>query len=449
MGFSDNISTEQRWNRMKGKICKIKSRKNEIIGEYKQREILKKFVSDLNSDLEKILILPPDYTRKHSGAGQLSAILYFLLKQKYRAEKSDIKIMPALGTHNQMTETEIRDMFGRKIPLKEFIVHNWREDTVSIGEIPSDYVKQISEGKVNMEIDVEVNRRLVNDKYDLIVSIGQVLPHEVVGMANYNKNIFVGCGGEDIINKSHFIGAVYGMERLLGKDHSPVRKIYDYSEKNFLQDIPLVYILIVNSTEINPDTGLTDMKGLFIGEKRDIFEQAVELSQKVNINRISGPVEKVIVYLDREEFKSTWLGCKAIYRTRKIIADGGELLIIAPGLKQFGEDEQIDALIRKYGYIGKEKILKLTGENKDLRNNLSVAAHLIHGSTNDRFRVSVACKHLSRQEIESVNFNYISLDRVLEKYNPDRLVSGFNQINGEKVYFVENPATGLWDTTKN
>jgi len=356
-----------------------------------------------------------------------------------------IDIMPALGTHNPMTEKEIKDMFGRNIPLDSFIVHKWREDTINIGTVPSEYVNEISEGRVNASIDVNVNKRILSDEYDLIISLGQVLPHEVVGMANYNKNIFVGCGGEDIINKSHFIGAVYGMERLLGKDNSPVRKIYDYAEKNFSQDIPLIYILTVNSTEINPDTGLTDLKGLFIGEKRDIFEQAVELSQKVNINRISGPVEKAVVYLDREEFKSTWLGCKAIYRTRKIIADGGELIILAPGLKQFGEDEQIDALIRKYGYIGKKKILKLTKENKDLRNNLSVAAHLIQGSTNDRFRVSVACKHLSREEIESVNFNYISLDRSMEKYNPDRLVSGFNQINGEKVYFVENPATGLWD----
>ena len=418
-------------------------KEDDFIREKGQKKIIQKFVSSVPADLNKVFLLPPDYTRKHSGAGKLTEILYKLLKEKNK--NMQIDIMPALGTHNPMTEKEIKDMFGSNIPLDSFIVHKWREDTINIGTVPSEYVNEISEGRVNASIDVNVNKRILSDEYDLIISLGQVLPHEVVGMANYNKNIFVGCGGEDIINKSHFIGAAYGMERLLGKDHSPVRKLYDYAQEHFLQDIPLVYFLTANSTEINPETGLTNMKGIFIGDSRDVFEKAVALSQKNNINRVQKAASKVIVYLDEEEFKSTWLGCKAIYRTRKIIEDGGELLIIAPGLKKFGEDEQNDQLIRKYGYAGREKVLKLVEEKEDLKNNLSVAAHLIHGSTNGRFKAVIACEDLTKEEIENVNFEYQPLNQALEKYNLEDLQPGFNQLDGEEVYYVENPATGLWD----
>lgn len=413
-------------------------------GEYidyrQQKKILKRFVNNISEEVNSILILPPDYTRKHSGAGQLTAILYKLLKNKYR-----ISIMPALGTHVPMIEDEITSMFGEEIPLDIFEDHDFINDTVEIGKVPAEFVNRVSEETVNQSIKVTVNKRLVNGKFDLIISIGQVIPHAVVGMANYNKNIFVGCGGSDIINTSHFVGAAYGMERLLGKDHSPVRKIFDYAQENLATDLQVEYMLTVNSTTVNSETGIANLLGLFIGKDRKVFEKAVKLSQKYNINYIEKPLDKVVVYMDEDEFKSTWLGCKAIYRTRLAIADGGELIVIAPGLKSFGEYEKVDKLIRKYGYAGRKKILQYVQENQDLKDNLAAAAHVIHGSTNGRFKVTFATDLLTKEELENVNFNHMSMEKALKKYPISELNNGYNQLaGGERVYYIDNPTTGLW-----
>ena len=407
------------------------------------QDTLAKFVASLDAGIKRILLIPPDYTRKHSGAGKITAILYKLLAGR------EVDVLPALGTHEAMTETEMLDMFEGAIPLDRFYVHNWREDTVKIGIVPSEFVREVSGGILDFPIEVMLNKKLVSGEYDLIISIGQVLPHEVVGMANYNKNVFVGCGGVDMINKSHYLGAAYGMERLLGKDHSPVRKVYDYAQEHFLKGAPIVYVLNVNSTQINAETGLTDTYGLFIGTGRDVFEAAVALSQQKNINIMEKALPKVVVYLDQDEFKTTWLGCKAIYRTRMAVADGGELVIIAPGLRRFGEDMVIDGLIRKYGYAGRENILKWTRENQDLQDNMSAAAHLIHGSVDGRFKVTVACSQLTQAEIEGVNFNYMPLEEALAKYPISQWDPGFVQLADEEVYYISNPATGLWIAKEN
>ena len=325
--------------------------------------------------LHRALLLPPDFTRFHSGAGKITAYLYHALK-----DTCQVDIMPALGTHAPMTADEIRRMFG-EIPPERFLVHNWREDVTQIGEVPAEYVAEISEGLMWEAIPVEVNRRLLDPSYDLIVSIGQVVPHEVVGMANYSKNLFVGCGGRAMINASHMLGAFYGLERILGRDFSPVRKVFDYAEEHFLQRLPLCYALTVTTAPL----GEIRMHGLFIGRERQTFEEAVSLAQTKNIAFVEKPIRKCVVLLDGDEFKTTWLGNKAVYRTRMAIADGGELVVLAPGVERFGEDLGNDAIIRKYGYCGRENVLRLVQENDDLQQNLGAAAHLIHGSSDGRF----------------------------------------------------------------
>ncbi len=398
-------------------------------------EALKASLSSSKGQLKKVLILPPDYTRFHSGAGKITQIYYDLLK-----DTCEIDILPALGTHVAMTEEEIKSMYG-DIPVEKFIYHNWRTDIEKIGEVPAEYVSEVSEGLVNNAVAVEVNKLLLDPSYDLILSIGQVVPHEVVGMANRNKNIFVGCGGSDMINSSHMLGAFYGMERIMGKDHSPVRKVFDYAEENFLSHIPLKYVLTVTTqTE-----GNIHIHGLFVGRERKYFEQAVELSQKINLQLVDKPFKKVVVLLDDIEFKSTWLGNKSIYRTRMAIADGGELIVLAPGVDKFGEDGNIDKLIRKYGYCGRKNVLKLVEENEDIRNNLSAAAHLIHGSSDDRFSITYCTKLLTKEEVEGVCFKYIPYDDAAKRYDPKKLKDGFNTLeDGEEIYYISNPALGLW-----
>jgi nickel-dependent lactate racemase len=400
------------------------------------REALDQSLQEQRASLRKVLLIPPDLTRAHSGAGDITRMYYQLLKDVCKVD-----IMPALGTHMPMTHDEIDLFFGEEIPKESFIVHNWRTDVVKVGQVPGQYISEISEGLVNEPIDVEINKRLLDKSYDLIISIGQVVPHEVVGMANYSKNIFVGCGGMDIINKSHMLGAIYGMEKIMGRDHSPVRKVFDYCQEHFTKEIPLMYVLTVTTAKEDK----VDIHGLFIGNDRSLFEEAVKLSQEKNLEYVDRPFKKVVVYLDGREFKSTWLGNKSVYRTRMAIEDGGQLIVLAPGVRQFGEDQENDRLIRKYGYAGRLKVLELFKENQDLQENQSVAAHLIHGSSDDRFSITYAPGHLTREEVEEVNYNYMPLKEALVKYDPKKLKDGYNILeDGEEIFYISNPALGLW-----
>jgi nickel-dependent lactate racemase len=386
-------------------------------------------------DRKRVLIIPPDFTRYHSAAGIITQFVYKYYDNKVAA------ILPALGTHFPMTDKEIVKMFG-DIPRKLFIKHDWRNDITTLGRVPAEYLAEVSEGRVNYDWPAQVNRLLVEGGFDLILSIGQVVPHEVIGMANYNKNIFVGTGGAEGINKSHFLGAAYGLERIMGRADTPVRKVLDYASEHFAKEMPVVYIQTVNAKDEN---GITVIKGLYAGDDRECFDLASELSLKVNFQLLDKELKKVIVYLDPEEFKTTWLGNKSIYRTRMAIADGGELIVLAPGLKQFGEDPEIDKLIRKYGYLTSKEILQLTVDNEDLSGNLSAAAHLIHGSAEDRFKITYCPGNLTKEEIESVNYNYEDLPAMQERYDPFILKDGFNILpDGEEIYFISNPALGLW-----
>jgi nickel-dependent lactate racemase len=402
---------------------------------------LRLWFEGLSTKPKKVLIIPPDITRIHSKSGIIVQMLFRILEPTCHVD-----IMPALGTHNPMNNEEIEKMFGTEIPKDRFLVHNWRGGVIKIGEVPEDLVSSIFGRLLKISINVEINKTLINASYEQIISIGQVVPNEVAGMGGYSKNILVGCGGTDFINKTHFLGAAYGMEKMMGRGDTPVRKLFNYAQEHFLSKLPITYFLTVTS---GIDCG-NKLKGLFIGKSHEVFDQAVSLSQKYNIKFLDKELKKVVVYLEPNEFKSTWLGDKAIYRTRMAIADGGELLIIAPGVKEFGEDKTMDSIIRKYGHVGSKKIIQLVEENEDLRTNLSAAAHLIHGSTEGRFKVTYATDHLSKDEFEQINVCHQTLSSAYKKYSPDKLINGYNIMpDGEEVFFVNNPALGLWALRKD
>ena len=403
------------------------------LGEELIREKLEESIK--GRDLKKVLLIPPDITRLNSGAGLITAMYYDIM------EGIRVDILPALGTHAPMTRDEQISFFGDRIPADRFLVHNWRDGVTKIGDVPGSFVSGASEGLMDEPMEVEVSDYLLDPSYDLILSIGQVVPHEVVGMANYTKNIVVGCGGSRFINQSHMLGAFYGMERIMGKDHSPVRKVFDYAQKHFLAGLPLEYVLTVTVTEGDR----TDIIGLYIGKEREGFTRAAALSQKHNLIYLPSPLKTCVVWLDGREFHSTWLGNKAIYRTRMAMADGGELIVLAPGVRAFGEDPENDRLIRKYGYVGRERILELCKSEPELRENLSAAAHLIHGSSDGRFRVTYAAGGLTKEEVEGVAFSYMPFDQAMAKYQPDKLKTGYNTLpGGGEIFFIENPALGLW-----
>lgn len=387
--------------------------------------------------VRKALILPPDFTRFHSNAGLITNIYYHELTRR----GTEVDVMPTLGTHAPMTREQCERMFG-DIPFERFFVHDWRRDVITLGEVPAEYVTEITEGLFKDAVSVEVNRRVAEGGYDLIISPGQVVPHEVIGMSNHAKNLFVGAGGSEMINKSHMIGAVYGMERMMGRDHTPVRKLFDYGTEHFLKNLPLLWVLTVTTAP----GGTIRTHGLFIGEGRECLTEAVKTAQEKNIDFVEHGVRKCVVYLDPSEFQSTWLGNKAIYRTRMMMADGGELVILAPGVERFGEDSECDRLIRKYGYRGRMKILEQfrKAENEDLRANMGAAAHLIHGSSDGRFDITYAVKNITAEEIENVGFRAASYDETVKRYDPSKLRYGYNTVDGEEIFYIPNPALGLW-----
>jgi len=384
---------------------------------------------------KKVLVVPPDFTRFHSQAGLLTRLAHDF----YGAALTDI--LPALGTHTAMTPGQLDEMFTG-VPQDLFRVHNWRTGVTTVGEVPGEFVKQVSAGAVDFPWPAQLANLIWTGGHDLILSIGQVVPHEVIGMANYNKNIFVGTGGQEGINKSHFVGAAYGMERMMGRANTPVRQLLNYASEHFTKHLPIVYVHTVVG---RGGDGRLVVRGLYVSDDISGFDRAAALSLEVNFEMLEEPLKKVVVYLDPSEFKSTWLGNKSIYRTRMAMADGGELIVLAPGLKEFGEDPEIDRLIRKYGYRGTPATLAATNANAELRDNLSAAAHLIHGSSEGRFNITYCPGHLTRAEIERVNFQYADLPAMTRRYNPAELRDGWNTLpDGERLFYISNPALGLW-----
>ena len=397
------------------------------------RDFLRESLAKLGKR-RRVLVVPPDQSRVHSRAGDLTRFAWEYYGDKLQA------VLPALGTHAAMQPEQITRMFG-EMPHELFHIHNWRTDVETLGEVPAEFILEQSEGKLNYAWPAQVNRLVVNGGFDLILSVGQVVPHEVIGMANYNKNILVGTGGRESINRSHYLGAVYGMERIMGRAENPVRNVLNYAADRFLRHLPIVYVLTVVGRGAD---GRLAVRGIFIGDDAECFHRAAALSIKVNFEILDEPIHEAVVYLDPHEYHSTWLGNKAVYRTRMALADGAELIILAPGVAKFGEDTAIDALIRKYGYRGTPATLEAVTANADLAADLGAAAHLIHGSSEGRFTVRWCPGHLSKEDVERVGFVYGDLKTMLTRYNPQKLHHGYNHVDGEDVFFIPNPGLGLW-----
>jgi nickel-dependent lactate racemase len=372
----------------------------------------------------KVVVVPPDFTRFHSKAGELTELAW----EFYGDRLTDV--LPALGTHTAMTEGQIATMFG-ETPPELFRVHDWRNDIVTLGEVPGEFVREVSEGKLNYSWPAQVNKLLRDGEHDLILSIGQVVPHEVVGMANGSKNIFIGTGGVMGIHRSNFLRA-----------DTPVRRVLNYASSHFGGMLPqIVYV----QTVVNKNAaGELVMRGLFIGDDNECFERAAALSLKCNFLMMDREIKKAVVFLDPQEFHSTWLGNKSVYRTRMALADGAELIVLAPGVREFGEDKTIDGLIRRYGYCGTPATLEAVKNDAELAANLSAAAHLIHGSSEGRFSIRYCPGELTRAEIEGVGYAYGELAEYSAKYDPAVLVDGWNVVRGEEIFYISNPGLGLW-----
>ena len=391
----------------------------------------------IHRKLERVLLLPPDLTRAHSGAGRITELLFNALPDAH------VEVIPTLGQHLPHTEAENKWMFG-SIPEDRIFAHDWRNGCTHVGTIPAAMVKDTTDGAADWDIPVDLNSKLINEPWDLIVNIGHVVPHEVLGFANHNKNYFIGLGGKDTICASHIAAAVYGIENNLGCLISPLRACYNWSEKQHLASLPDVYLQIVMRRD---EQNCLVTSGIYVGDDLETYLEAAKASREQNITVFDEPIRKVVAVMQADEFRATWVANKAVYRTRMAIADGGELLILAPGVERFGEQPEVDALIRKYGYKGTAITLSLYRTEADMQEIPHGVAHLIHGSSEGRFTITYAPGHLTQAEIEQVGYQYADLTEMQRRYDPLVMKEGWNILpDGEKVFYIGTPSAGLWST---
>jgi len=386
---------------------------------------------------QRVLLLPPDITRMHSGSGWITEYFYKLLK-----DTADVHVIPTLGQHEPHTREQNAQMFG-SIPHERIHPHDWRGGCTYLGDVPADYVKQTTGGAADWKFPVWLNSMLMNEKWDLVINIGHVVPHEVLGFANHNKNYFIGLGGKELICAAHMAAACCGIENNLGNLLTPVRQCFNWAEEKFLGKLPDFYVQVVLARD---PAGRLTHTGVFVGDDLETYLAAARQAREQNITTFDEPLQKVVCVMQGDELFSTWVANKAVYRTRMALADDGELLIIAPGLKRFGEQPDVDLLIRKYGYCGTPRVMELYQQNADMQDLAHASAHLIHGSSEDRFRITYAPGHLTRADIEQVKFGHADLAETLRRYPIDRLSEGFNDIAGERIFFIPTPSAGLWAT---
>lgn len=390
----------------------------------------------ITSDLKRVLLLPPDLTRAHSGAGKVTEWLYLALK-----DEAEVHVIPTLGQHVPHTPEQNRWMFG-SIPEERIHAHDWRNGVTRVGVIPAERVRESTGGVADWEIPVDLNTMLVKEPWDLIINIGHVVPHEVLGFANHNKNYFIGLGGKELICASHLAAATYGIENNLGNLITPLRACYNWAEEQFLSHLPDVYFQIVMQRD---SENKLVTSGVYVGDDLETYLEAARASRAQNITVFDKPVQKIVAVMQSDEFFATWVANKAVYRTRMAMADGGELLIIAPGVKRFGEQPEVEEIIRTYGYRGTPYVMEKYKTEPMLREYAHGTAHLIHGSSEGRFTIRYAPGHLTKAEVEQVGYAYMDIDEALARYNPETLKEGWNTLpDGEEIFFISTPSAGLW-----
>jgi nickel-dependent lactate racemase len=387
---------------------------------------------------KRVLLLPPDITRMHSGAGKLTEILYNLL-----ADEADVHLIPTLGQHVPHTAEENRQMFGA-IPNEKIHAHDWRGGCVDVGQLSGRFVDETTQGAADWPIPITLNRMLMEEPWDLIINVGHVVPHEVLGFANHNKNYFIGLGGKDLICAAHMAAASCGIENNLGHLVTPLRACFNRAEDDYLGKLPDLYVQVVLARNQNDKLVHT---GVYVGDDLETYLNAARQSREENITIFDEPVKKIVCVMQGDEFFSTWVANKSVYRTRMALADGGELIVIAPGLKRFGEQPEVDDFIRKYGYVGTPRVMEQYRDNADMQDLAHATAHLIHGSSEGRFTIIYAPGQLTRKEIEGVNFKYADIGATIDRFQPDRRKQGWNTTaDGERFYFIPTPSAGLWAT---
>src|SRR5207253_9929443 len=240
-----------------------------------------------------VLLLPPDITRMHSGSGWITECFYKRLK-----DEADIHVIPTLGQHEPHTREQNAQMFG-SIPHERIHPHDWRGGCTYLGDVPADYVKEATGGCADWKFPVWLNSMLMSEPWDFVINIGHVVPHEVLGFANHNKNYFIGLGGKELICAAHMAAATYGIENNLGKLITPLRSCFNWAENRFLRHLPDVYFQVVMKRDTQ---NRLVTSGVYAGDDLETYLMAAKASGKESITVVDRPISKIVALMQGEEF---------------------------------------------------------------------------------------------------------------------------------------------------
>ncbi|MEI6163866.1 MAG: lactate racemase domain-containing protein [Planctomycetota bacterium] len=386
---------------------------------------------------QRVLLLPPDITRMHSGSGWVTEIMY----DHFTAGGADCRVIPTLGQHIPHTEKENRAMFGA-IPNDRIHAHDWRGGCVRVGKLSAEFVAETTHGAANWEVPIDLNTMTMREPWDIVINIGHVVPHEVLGFANHNKNYFIGLAGKETICTTHMAAACCGIENNLGCLITPVRALFNRAEEEFLGGIPDFYFQLTLARSFDDRLVHT---GVHVGDDLETYLGAARQSRRENITVFDKPIENIVCVMQGDEFFSTWVANKSIYRTRMAIADGGTLTVIAPGLTRFGEQPEVEEIIRRHGYRGTPHTMEQYRKDPLMQDFAHATAHLIHSSSEGRFTIRYAPGGVSRADIEQIGFDYMPIDEAIARYKPYDSRQGFHTTDdGQEYYFIPTPSAGLW-----
>ena len=322
----------------------------------------------------RVLSIIPDKTRDDN-----TDILFPIATEILQARQiSQFDALVAQGTHVPMTDEEKRSKIGaneNSVPgLGHVYDHQWNvpEELVTIGELSAARVTELTGGLITKAVPVNLNRRLGPGVYDTVLIFSATVPHEVAGFAGGAKYLFPGVAGPDLTHATHWLGALAGIENVIGRVETPTRHMIEAAA-----DFVAAQIITLNSVITREEDNRLRTHALFAGDFRGAFRRAAEVSREIHIKYTGRKYQRVVALLD-EHYDELWVGGKASYKLGGIIEAGGELIIYAPHLRSISETH--GRLIEKYGYAPLDRVREMVALSTELQNNLAVAAHLAHVS---------------------------------------------------------------------
>jgi len=372
---------------------------------------------------ERVLAIIPDKTRD-DNTHQLFPVASEFLKKRGVAL---FDALVAQGTHPPMSESQKLSKIGCAGFSGQLFDHRWDEpeELITLGQLSAETVSELTDGLISQAVPVSLNKLLAPGIYDTVLVFGATVPHEVAGFAGGAKYFFPGVAGPELTHTTHWLGALAGIENIIGRVDTPTRRLIEAAT-----ELVPARIISLNTVVSRNDAELVTY-ALFAGDIRDAFRRAAEVSRRVHIRYTDRKYRRVVALLD-PHYDELWVGGKASYKLGAIIEEGGELIIYAPHLTKLSETH--GALIEKYGYAPLESVRDMLGVSQELRENLCIAAHLAHvayagrldedGKIVPRYQITMATG-LDEETCRRVNLGYIdyrSFDYEAMRSDPDTLI---------------------------